>query len=152
MTYDSRPATHEHITEVRRLLLRAVKELLDRAHGHDASKLVDPELEMFNEFTPRLRELTFGSDEYKRALADMGAALQHHYAHNRHHPEHFDRGIRDMTLIDLLELVCDWIAATQRNAGGDVRRSLEVNQARFGYSDELREVLLNTVEALGMLP
>ena len=32
--------------------------------------------------------LTYGSDEYKACLTEMKPALDHHYAANRHHPEH----------------------------------------------------------------
>jgi hypothetical protein len=149
--YDSRPETYEHITVVRSLLHEVVKELLDRAHGHDASKLVDPELETFNEYTPKLKHSTFGSDEYKGFLKGMGAGLQHHYAENRHHPEHHLDGIDGMTLIDLVEMICDWIAATQRHADGDIGRSLEVNQERFGYGDQLKRIMANTVASLGYL-
>ena len=53
-----------------------------------------------------------------------------------------------MTLLDLTELICDWMAATQRMEGGDIIKSLEVNQKRFGYGDELARVLLNTVRIL----
>lgn len=38
--YDSRPETYEHIGVVRSYLMGVVRELLDRADGHDASKLV----------------------------------------------------------------------------------------------------------------
>jgi len=74
--------------------------------------------------------------------------LQHHYASNRHHPEPFADGIGGMNLIDLTEMVCDWLAATQRHADGDIRRSIEVNQERFGYGDEVKRLLHNTVDAL----
>lgn len=147
--YDSRPETYEHIGVVRSLLGQVIKELLDRADGHDASKVQDPERATFDEYTPKLRDSTFGSDEYKSFLIGMGDGLKHHYAHNRHHPEHHDDGIQGMNLIDLVEMICDWLAATRRHADGDIRRSLEVNQERFGYGDELKRILLNTVEALG---
>lgn len=146
--YDSRPDTYEHIGVVRRYLTAVVKELLDRADGHDASKLADPERATFDEYTPKLRDSTFGSDEYKGFLVGMGEGLQHHYANNRHHPEHFAGGIQDMTLIDLIEMICDWLAATQRHADGDIRRSIDINQERFGYSAELQGILHNTVDAL----
>lgn len=146
--YDSRPETYEHIAVVRSLIHGVVKELLDRAHGHDASKLVDPELATFDEYTPRLKHSTYGSDEYKGFLKGMGAGIQHHYAENRHHPEHHERGIEGMDLVDLLEMVCDWIAATRRHDDGDIRRSIELNQERFGYSDQLKRILHNTVDAV----
>lgn len=125
--YDSRPETYEHIAVVRSLLHGVVKELLDRAHGHDASKLVDPELATFDEYTPKLRDSTFGSDEYKSFLVGMGDGLRHHYQHNRHHPEHHEDGIVGMTLIDLVEMICDWLAATRRHADGDIGRSTRSN-------------------------
>lgn len=150
--YDSRPETYEHIGVVREYLHEVAKELLDRAHGHDASKLADPERPMFDEFTPKLRGTTYGSDEYKGYLEDMGGALEHHYEHNRHHPEHHDDGIAGMTLVDLVEMICDWLAATQRHADGDIRRSIDLNQERFGYDDQLRRILHNTVDSLTEKP
>lgn len=146
--YDSRPETYEHIGVVRGYLADVVKQLLDRAQDHDASKLVDPELATFDEYTPKLKHSTFGSDEYKGFLVGMGEGLQHHYQSNRHHPEHFADGIEGMSLIDLVEMICDWLAAVQRHADGDIRRSIDINQARFGYDDQIKRILHNTVDAL----
>lgn len=150
--YDSRPDTHEHIGEVRGLLLGAVQDLLRRAHEHDRSKLVDPEREVFDRVTPRLGAMTYGSDEYRASLAEMGPALQHHYAANDHHPEHFAGGIGDMNLVQLLEMLCDWLAATRRHDDGDIRRSIELNRERFGYGDEVARLLLNTLPLLEDTP
>jgi hypothetical protein len=150
--HDSRPDTHEHIAQVRGLVLGVAEELIGRAHRHDRSKLADPELAIFNEFTPKLRDSTYGSDEYKGFLKGMGAALEHHYAHNDHHPEHFvaespdeSDGIAAMSLVQLLEMLCDWIAATRRHADGDIRRSIEQNAERFGYGEEIKRLLHNSV-------
>ena len=81
----------------------------------------------------------------------MGEALKHHYAANSHHPEHYENGIDGMTLIDVLEMLCDWKAATERHADGDIMRSLEVNRERFGISDQLANILANTVREWGWL-
>ena len=48
----------------------------------------------------------------------------------------------------LLEMLCDWIAATKRHNNGDIRKSIEINQKRFGYSDELKQILFNTLPLL----
>jgi hypothetical protein len=144
--YDSRPDTYEHIAEVRGLLLNAATDLLQRAHVHDASRLVPPEVGVFDLVTQELRDLTYGSEEYKASLARMGKALAHHYEANSHHPEHHEAGIRSMGLLDLLEMLCDWIAATRRHADGDIYRSIEINAERFGYGDEIKRLLLNTVD------
>jgi hypothetical protein len=81
----------------------------------------------------------------------MGEALHHHYNSNSHHPENHAGGIRDMTLLDVTEMLCDWKAATERHADGDLRRSIEQNAERFGYGEEMKGLLMNTAESLGWL-
>ena len=149
--YDSRADTIAHIAVVRENLERVVEDLRRRQAEHDLSKLADPEKAVFDEFTPKLKASTYGSDEYKGFLAAMKPALDHHYAHNSHHPEHYHDGIRGMCLLDVLEMLADWKAATLRHADGDLRKSIEINQKRFGYGDELKAVLLNTAERLNWL-
>jgi hypothetical protein len=149
MAIDSRVATYEHIHEVRCRMARAIHDLIERQKDHDLSKLDSPEVEIFDEYTPKLAGSTYGSDEYRSYLAGMKPALDHHYAANSHHPEHFPDGIRGMSLLDLLEMLCDWKAATLRHRDGDIRRSIEINQGRFGYSDELKQILLNTLAVIG---
>lgn len=151
MSYDSRPDTYEHIGKVRARLIAAAKNLLDRAHAHDQSKLAEPELATFDEFTPKLSALVYGSEEYRACLAAMRPALEHHYAANRHHPEHWPNGIADMSLLDLLEMLCDWKAASERTKDGDLARSIGMNQERFGYGDELAAILLNTARELELI-
>lgn len=138
--------TLQHINQVRKLLDVIIVELLRRAEEHDKTKLEAPELPIFVEYTPKLVNSTFGGEEYQRFLEEMTPALDHHYAHNRHHPEHFPNGINDMNLVDLLELLCDWKAATLRHADGDINKSIEFSAKRFGISDQLAQILRNTVE------
>jgi hypothetical protein len=128
------------------LLYDIVVELRDvRGPNHDASKLESPEREIFDEYTPKLKETTYGSEEYNTYLKEMQIAINHHYANNRHHPEHFKNGIKDMNLVDIIEMLCDWKAATMRHDDGDILKSIEFNQKRFGYTDELKTIFLNTV-------
>lgn len=142
---DSRPETRKHIELVRHYIAQVCFDLVDRSNNHDQSKLTSPEVEIFDEFTPKLAASTYGSDEYKGFLAGMKVGLDHHYAANDHHPEHFPGGIGEMNLVQLTEMLCDWKAATLRHKDGDIRRSIEQNQQRFGYSDELKRILLNTL-------
>lgn len=150
-SYDSRPDTYEHIAHVRRYLLDIAVMLIRRAHEHDASKLVDPERAVFDEFTPKLRDTTYGSDEYRSYLEAMGDGLRHHYEVNDHHPEYFANGIRGMNLVQVIEMLADWKAATLRHADGDLRRSIEQNAERFGYGEELTGLLLRTAKWMGWL-
>ena len=144
---DSRHYTYRHIQNVQDLISVVIKDLIDRASQHDKTKLESPELEVFDAVTGRLRGMTYGSEEYKLALKEMGPALEHHYKHNRHHPEHFENGINDMTLIDLIEMICDWLAATKRHNDGDIAQSFRINKERFEISPQLEKILWNTVTA-----
>lgn len=137
--------TLKHIAKVRALLMGMIEELDSRARNHDLSKLESPEKEIFGEFTPELAKTEYGSQEYKDLLQKVKPAIEHHYAKNRHHPEHWKNGIEDMTLIDLVELLCDWKAAGERNKNGNIRKSLEVNTERYGLSPQLKKIMENTV-------
>ena len=90
--------TWKHIDTVMRLLASAQIELMRRQFTHDRSKLVPPEVSTFVEFTPKLKGSTYGSEEYKGFLAAMKPALDWHYSHNRHHPEHYEKNSEDKAI------------------------------------------------------
>jgi len=74
----------------------------------------------------------------------MGSAVKHHQENNSHHPEAHEEGIDGMNLIDIVEMLCDWKAATLRTKNGDIQKSLEIQKERFGISDQLYNILKNT--------
>jgi hypothetical protein len=143
--YDSTADTQAHIDRVQELLFN----LIWRASRHDQSKLADPEKAAFDVLTPRLKDLQYGSDEYRACLKEMKPALEHHYGANSHHPEHYPDGIDGMSLLDVMEMLCDWKAASERHATGSIRQSLAHNKERFGISDQLASILANTAEEMG---
>ena len=146
--YDSTEDTQKHRARVRELICNCMMNLFERSAVHDASKLETPEKEIFDEMTPKLKASTYGSEEYKKMLAGMKPALDHHYTANSHHPEHYPCGVESMTLLDILEMLCDWKAAGERHANGSIERSLTVNRERFKISDQLFHVLENTAREL----
>lgn len=148
MNYDSTNDTITHIRTVRELLARFIALLANSGQEHDSSKLYPPEKQIFDEYTPKLRDTTYGSEEYKKYLEGMGPALQHHYKNNRHHPEHFENGVTGMTLIDLIEMFVDWKAATLRHADGNFLESIDHNKSRFDISPQLHQIMINTAKAL----
>ena len=121
-------------------------DLIRRGEQHDQSKLESPEVELFTEFTPKLAASTYGSSEYEGFRQSMWPALEHHYAKNSHHPEHWPNGINDMNLLDLLEMFCDWKAAGERHNNGNILKSIEVNANRFGISPQLVRIFQNTAK------
>jgi len=140
--------TKDHINKVRILIDRISSELSKRASEHDASKFGKEELPGFAKITPKLKSTTFGSEEYKENLRSIQPAIDHHYSVNKHHPEHFENGVQGMNLVDITEMICDWCAASSRGMGGDIEKSIEINQKRFGFSDELKQIFMNTAKLL----
>lgn len=177
---DSTSETLEHISKVQGYMQAAAANLLTRATVHDQSKLESPEKEAFDRVTERLRGLTYGSPEYKASLAELGPALDHHYAHNSHHPQHYmtwvcngcfqtfevepkwchvcgytqltpEPTVGRMSLFDVLEMLMDWKAAGERHADGSIERSLKINKDRFKISDQLQSVLEATAREMGWM-
>lgn len=138
--------TMKHIERVRELIRVFVSKLVTRAIEHDKLKLEKPEVEVFAEYTPKLKEYTYGSEEYQNCLNEMNGALQHHYANYRHHPEHFDKGVNDMNLVDLVEMFCDWKASSERQLDGNLLKSIDVNATRFNINAQLKQILINTAK------
>jgi hypothetical protein len=50
-----------------------------------------------------------------------------------------------MNLVDLIEMLCDWKAASTRHNDGNLRRSIEVNGDRFGMSPQLIKIFENSI-------
>lgn len=146
--YDSRKDTERHIREVNKNIREFCKWMKIRGMIHDSSKFGEEEKPFFDKWTPKLKNSTYGSPEYMEMLKEMEPAINHHYRHrdNRHHPEHFENGISDMNLFDLIEMFCDWKAAQKRHTSGDFIKSLEINRKRFNMSDQLFSIFKNTIE------
>lgn len=94
---------------------------------------------------PELQKYAYGTPEFKTALGTIDAAIKHHYWLNDHHPEHFIDGVNGMTLVQIVEMVCDWLAASGRS-GTPLSMGLEINKARFHIDDQLALIIQNTVE------
>lgn len=147
--------TKRHIRQVQELLAQASDNLGRRRLRHDSSKLEEPEISGFMAMAEELKlsETDYGSPEYRENLRKYkDSTIASHYAANDHHPEHTVAGIAGMSLLSLIEMLCDWKAATTRmKGGGDLRQSILLNRERFGYDDTLASVLLNTADELGMI-
>ena len=106
---------------------------------------------------------TFGCGEMERKLKELGyknardstilACINGNSAHHLglhfegYRIEEYRRSeLSNMDLVDLIEMICDWKAATLRHNDGDILKSIELNQKRFGYGDELKQIFINTVD------
>ena len=62
--YDSEKDTTDHVNKVREILKKLTDDI--EVHGlvHDVSKLGSEEKPIFDIVTPKLKKLTYGSEEY----------------------------------------------------------------------------------------
>lgn len=148
---DAMLKTVDHKERVGELMTACIANLMRRAVFHDHSKFTPDEWPTFAHATIRLKGLTYGSDEYKACLKDMGPAIKHHQTTNSHHPEAHADGIHSMTLLDVMEMLCDWKAATERHADGCLNKSFDINRDRFGISREQEMWMRNTAIEMGWL-
>lgn len=57
--------------------------------------------------------------------------------------------VNAMSLLDIMEMLADHKAASERTKQGSIEKSLDTNRVRFGYSDQLYNIFRNTVRELG---
>ena len=135
--------TQEHIYNVRKLLNKFADVLKQKGETHDQSKLEEPEVYGWAamDLEPRYE---YGSYEYYDKLRRFSEVFNHHYKVNSHHPEHFINPEYEMTLIDMVEMLCDWFAYKQDIP---IREGVELIREqcnRFGFSDTIISLLTNT--------
>ena len=137
--------TLEHINEVRKNIWKLIRELDTRGQIHDASKFQSPEREIFAANFEKLAKTVYGSPEYQKLKDEVQVAIDHHYSRNRHHPEHFTNGMHEMDLVDVIELLSDWTAATKRNKNGNIHKSIDFNTPKYNIPPMLAQIMRNTV-------
>lgn len=148
---DTARKTLEHIRKVQMHMADVMVNLQNRMLAHDLSKLRPDELAGFARLNSRLETIEYGTKAYQAALDEAEDAVSLHYQRNRHHPQYHENGVADMTLLDLLEMLADWYAASQYTKDGSLRRSLDVNKVRFNIPPLLARMLDQTALELGWL-
>lgn len=137
----------DHKRRVGLYLQRVANALFGRAVVHDNSKFSPEEYEPYDKAFPEFKKYAFGSEEINAVYESIRPALEHHLRYNRHHPEYHENGINDMNLLDIIEMVCDWLAASSRSKTG-IEKGLEINKERFKIDDQLYCIIKNTVMEL----
>ena len=73
---DSIKATMKHKEWVKDLMGTLIDDMVIRSIHHDDSKMEDPEKSLFDEYSPKLKDCTYGSDEYKEFLKCLTTIMQ----------------------------------------------------------------------------
>lgn len=128
--------TTKHIENVIRYMRSIINQLADRADSHDESMLIEPEASEFNKIGGVNSLFHFNSTMSKNIL-------DHHYKNNTHHIEHYDNGIPDMDLLDVIEMLCDWKDLSKRH-DVDLIDYIKRNKEVYSYTDEICSILCNT--------
>lgn len=142
---DSAPHTYKHRQLVQTSLYQMISDLYQRGLVHDQSKFEEPEKSALDKFQYVLETqgpVKFGTPEYINRVGMLKTDI--HHKKNRHHPEFFLYGIVDMTLVDLVEMLCDWRAACHRDGVENPTISLSAMCDRYKIDDQLRYILENT--------
>jgi len=147
----TREEIRDHIKHVADRMNLFAHELIHRGEIHDASKLEEPEIKYEAWGSPKLKNLRYKSDAFNVIGDKMWPGTKEHYANNRHHIQHHKNGVLDMTLIDLLEMVADWKSASERYPDADIRMSIRDNADRSDFGEQLKQILLNTIDELETL-
>lgn len=126
---------------------KVIADLAFRASVHDNSKFSPEEFDLYEAAYPELQKHAYGSPEYKAATAKLGPAWKHHCAVNDHHPEYFKQGVADMHFIQASEMLCDWLAASDRSQT-PFSVGLAMNKVKFSLDDDFLKMLTNTVKLI----
>ena len=133
-----------HISRVRKHMNTFVQLLLKRAINHDKSKLEEPELSWWKEMDKEPR-YPYGSEEYKQKIKRWDKVFKHHYKYNRHHPEHYDYGVSEMTLVDIVEMMCDWLGYKDTITISEALKVCDEQMKRYNIPDDIRQIIFNTL-------
>lgn len=135
----------EHKMRVHIKMSVLARELVTRGNTHDNSKLKTPEVDIYSAHIEELSSAKYGTPEYDAVLDKIKPALDHHHKENDHHPQHFENGIVDMNLVQMLEMLCDITIAAEMK-GQDILESLPEWMKRNDVPENYYTILRNTIK------
>lgn len=141
-------AVHHHKFVFLKFLTPMIQDLMNRGVDHDNSKFDDDEFPGLIAAMEDIKKYPYGTPEYEEMRKKHAKPFTAHYKKNRHHPEFHPNGIDDMNLVDLIEMICDWKAASMRaENGGNIYNSIKIATEKYNPSPQLVKILENTAKA-----
>lgn len=147
-TFDFLCDTILHVSEVQENLEIIASELRKRGFAHDRTKFQAIEFDAFVSTRNQFKKANYGSKEYQECVDAVKPAVDHHYQNNRHHTGYHINGVNDMTLIDVVEMICDWQAAARRSPDKKFEDTLDYAFKKYKIDDQLKGIIINTLKAL----
>lgn len=127
-----------------------IQDLIKRAEEHDMSKFSESEFAGLIAAHEDIQAHPFGTPEHEEARKKHSTVFNSHYKENRHHPEHFENGVEGMTLVDLIEMLCDWKSSSMRTSEGSIENSIKSAAEKYNIEPQLLKILENTAESCKM--
>lgn len=138
--------TYEHKMRVQIIMNQLSREFMKRGRTHDNSKLKSPEKEAYEEMHEKLKNAKIGTPQYDDIMQG-NVAVGLHYKNNDHHPQHFEHGIFDMNLVQIMDMLTDWVAASDAKRT-NVVELLPTLMEQNGIPENYYMVFKNTLEYL----
>ena len=140
--------TITHISEVQENLAEIRADLEKRGIAHDRSKFTAEEFDSFVKTRPKFKKANYGSREYQECVDQIKPAIDHHYNNNRHHTGFHEKGFQDMNLLDILEMLADWKAASRRSPDLTFEDSLPKAFKKYHIPENMQKHIIATLKYL----
>jgi len=147
---DSTQEVLRHNAAIQKLLTDISLRLYFRGLAHDRDKLVPPQKAGWDANTPR-PPLHYGTRAYYEHLVEIAQTTTRHYEVASHHPEHHPHGVGGMSILDLIEMLADWMDANRAHGDGNLLESIRLGVLRFKIEPQLAKILENTAAELEWL-
>jgi hypothetical protein len=136
--------TNKHIGNIKKILDYIKEQINDRGNNHDKSKFNKNEIDGWI-LGSNLEQLDKNSDEYNQAKKLYDNAYKIHHKQNRHHPEYFKHGFSDMNVVDVVEIIADWMMdAVEENKSFE--QIVNEKQKEFNFDNAIRNLLINSAK------
>lgn len=135
----------DHKKKVKDRMLFLAKEIIKRAEEHDDSKLKPPEINWLIEMDKEPK-VEYGTPEYFEKIKKWDKFFKHHYKNNNHHPAHYnEQGVYGMTIVDLVEMMCDVISYIKELHVYQASNIIKEQKERFDIDEGIAQILINTL-------
>ena len=71
--------------------------------------------------------------------------FKHHYKNNSHHPDHYVQGVYGMTIVDLVEMMCDVVSYIEELHVCQTSKIIKEQKERFDIDEGIAQILINTL-------
>jgi hypothetical protein len=137
----------DHKEKVATNMLQINNELVKRMYCHDNDKISDDIIfDVYEEYNSKLRAEKYDSPMFKEYARIMHPGVVRHTSKERHH--FYDRNNpmenKEVDLIDLIEVLSDWVGATQRDKNINIESALEHNFNKYNIPEDFRTLMMNT--------